>query len=179
MIFITGNQNKAREVEMMIGRKIEFQSIDLPEIQALHVSDVVRDKAQRAYDVVQKPVLVEDSGIVINSWNGLPGACTKWFMKSVGSEGITKMIGDQDRTAQAMTIFDYYDGTNHIICEGVVNGTIAQIPLGENGFGWDDIFIPEGQSKTFAQMSNQEKNEISMRKIAIDKLKTCLKSLSH
>lgn len=170
MIFITGNEGKIRELESILGQKIESQVIDLPEIQALHVKDVVRDKAQRAFKIINKPVLVEDSGIIVHSWNGLPGACTKWFMKSVGSAGIVKMLGN-DRRAQATTIFDYFDGSQHIICEGTIEGTLSQEPRGDNGFGWDDIFIPHMSDKTFAQMTQSEKNTISMRRIAIEKLK--------
>lgn len=171
MIFVTGNENKVKEVESMLNIKIKHQAIDLPEIQALDVEDVVKDKAIRAFDIIKKPVLIEDTGIVIISWNGLPGACTKWFMKSVGSDGIVKMLGE-NRKAKAITIFDYYDGIDHIICEGVIYGKISKIPVGDNGFGWDNVFIPNNYDKTFAQMSQEEKNTVSMRRIAIENLKS-------
>ena len=81
------------------------------------------------------------------------------------------MKGIPDKRAFAISTICYYDGEKMAIFEGRVNGTIPNDPQGENGFGWDFIFIPDGNSQTFSQMGMGEKNKISMRKIALEKLR--------
>ena len=84
--FITSNDNKAREVEAILGMKVEKVDIELPEIQALDVEDVVIDKAKGAYEAVKRVLVVEDTGLYISSLNGFPGALAKWVLKTLGRE---------------------------------------------------------------------------------------------
>ena len=171
--FVTGNPNKVREAGEILGLALKSVQVDgIFEIQTPDLNEVVRHKAQQAYSALQCPVMVEDSGLVFHAWNGLPGALVKWFEETVGCQGMLKMVKDfNDRSATAICCFAVYDGETMQIARGEVKGTIADSIRGKNGFGWDVIFIPEGHERTYGEMSSQEKNAISHRKRALDKLK--------
>ena len=94
-LFVTSNHNKAREAAEILGVELRSIALDLPELQDLDVAQVAAAKAAAAREALNapdSPILVEDSGFVIDAWNGLPGALTKWFLASVGNEGILRMI---------------------------------------------------------------------------------------
>jgi inosine triphosphate pyrophosphatase len=168
--FVSGNAGKLREICAILGKEISSKDVDLPEIQAIEVSEVVKDKAARAYDELQSPVLIEDTGVYVNSWNGFPGALIKWSMKSMGCEGIYQSLKNlNDTTCYAETIYCLYDGVDFHIFSGKINGKIVA-PRGENGFGWDPIFEVGGTGKTFAEMDDAEKNSLSMRAMALKKM---------
>ncbi len=171
--FVTGNPDKAREVGEILNRTLTPVSVpNLFEIQTPDLDAVARHKARQAYAALQRPVMVEDSGLVFHAWNGLPGALVKWFEETVGCHGMLKMVKDfSDRAATAICCVAIYDGQNMRLARGEVTGTLAEKIRGENGFGWDAIFIPEGHERTYGEMSPQEKNAISHRKKALDKLK--------
>ena len=172
-VFVTTNEHKRREAQAILGVELEgasFGGRDLPEIQALDVAEVAAEKALRAYGSLgapEHPVLVEDSGLVIRAWNGLPGALTKWFVSCVGNEGILRMLCGQDRSALAVCAVAVagVDGQVRVF-RGEVAGTLAPEPRGASGFGWDPIFIPEGSELTYAQMGDA-KNEDSHRARAL------------
>jgi XTP/dITP diphosphohydrolase len=175
--FVTGNPNKAREVGEILNFPLEFVKISgLFEIQSPDLDVVVQHKAQQAYESLQSPVMVEDSGLLFHAWNGLPGALVKWFEETVGCNGMLKMMeGFIDRGATAMCCFAVYDGNNMKIARGQVNGTLSNSMRGKNGFGWDVIFIPEGYGQTYGELSPMKKNTISHRKRALVELKQVLK----
>ncbi|HOI59934.1 MAG TPA: RdgB/HAM1 family non-canonical purine NTP pyrophosphatase [Candidatus Pacearchaeota archaeon] len=170
MILITGNENKVKEFEEILGFKISHRSLDLEEIQGVDVEEISKYKAKKAYEVVKEPVVVEDIGLFFNELNGLPGALIKWFEKRLSYEQICNLI-KEDRKAIAKIVVSYFDGKELKQFIGEVQGEIALSPRGENGFGWDKIFIPQGYDKTFAEMNTNEKHNISMRKIALEKLR--------
>ncbi|MBL8149414.1 MAG: RdgB/HAM1 family non-canonical purine NTP pyrophosphatase [Blastocatellia bacterium] len=175
LYFLTGNSNKVREAQEILGIEIEQVAIDLDEPQTVEVESVIDYKARQAYSKLQHPVIVEDTGLSLNAWNGLPGALIKWFLERIGNEGLIKMLQPfDDRSAKAVTIVGFFDGSRLVVARGEVSGTISTEVLGENGFGWDKIFIPEGYNRTFAQMDKEEKNLISMRRRAFDQLKQLL-----
>jgi len=174
LYFVTSNENKLREAENILQLKIQKIDLDIPEIQTLDVEEVVKDKACKAFEAVKKPVLVEDTGIYIKSWNGFPGALIKWVLKTIGNHGICRMLQNPDRTAKAKTSVCIYNGKDFEIFSGEVEGKIAEEPKGASGFGWDPIFRPDGYDKTFAEIPKEEKNKISMRKIALMKMKEYL-----
>lgn len=171
VLFVTGNKNKMREFERILNNiKMEQLQLDIPEIQSIEVEEVVKFKAEYAYKKVNLPVIVEDSGLYIETWNGLPGALIKWFESAVKSDGLCRMMKNEvDRSATAKCCIDFYDGKHNIFL-GAIDGKISDKPKGENGFGWDNIFIPQKYRKTFAEMSSKEKDGVSHRKIALDKL---------
>jgi len=171
--FVTGNKNKLREAREILD--IEIESADageLDELQTISVEEVIRHKAEEASKKIQSPFLVEDSGLVFDAWNGMPGALVKWFEKSVGNEGILKMLSsEKNRKATAQCFIAFHDGTSLQIVKGEINGHISETVRGNSGFGWDQIFMPEGHERTFAEMSPEEKNSMSHRKRAFENLK--------
>jgi XTP/dITP diphosphohydrolase len=164
--FVTTNEHKRREVEKILGVELERAAPDVPEVQTLDFAEVATHKARSAYDALgkpQRPVIVEDSGLVIGAWNGLPGALTKWFLASVGYEGLLEMLCEEDRRARAVCAVAVVGGGEEVrVFEGGVRGEISPEPRGEGGFGWDPIFVPEGSELTYAQMGDA-KNEDSHR----------------
>ena len=174
-LFVSSNAGKAREVAAILGYPLERLEADVPEIQALDVSEVVREKATAAYALAGRPVLVEDTGLYITSLNGLPGALVKWFLATVGPAGICAMLPPgAPRTAIARTAVALHDGREVIVLTGEVPGQITTSPRGANGFGWDPIFQPDGASGTFAELTQEEKNRYSMRRAALEQVRGLL-----
>lgn len=172
-LFATNNENKVREVSAVLGETIEQVSVELFEPQGIWVEDIVCEKAKDAFRQVGKPVLVEDTGLECAAWNGLPGALVKWFLDTVSNEGILNMLaGETNRTAVAKTAMCFFDGKKPHIFVGEISGTIPETVRGTAGFGWDPIFIPAGHSKSFAEMTPEEKNTLSMRTLALKQMKT-------
>lgn len=170
--FATTNTNKLQEISDILGFPLEQISLDLLEPQGLDVREVVTTKAKDAYERTGKAVLVEDTGLAIVAWNGLPGALIKWFMETVGNEGILRMLtAETNRRATATTAVGFYDGTTMHLFVGELSGTVPHEQKGESSFGWDPIFVPNGHTKSFAEMTKEEKNTVSMRKIAVMKMR--------
>lgn len=164
---ITGNDGKLKEFERLLGVDIEKCKMDLPEVQSTDVSEVVKTKVQFAYQQLGSPCFVDDTGLTIRQWNNLPGALIKWFIDNVGNYGILKMLSPFDsKEAFVTTAIGYCDENGVKVFTGEVVGKISDQPLGNNGFGYDEIFIPEGSGKTFAEMSDAEKDLFSMRSLA-------------
>ncbi|MEI7645306.1 MAG: non-canonical purine NTP pyrophosphatase [Chloroflexales bacterium] len=138
-------------------------------MQAVDVEEVVEFKVRKAFDVLKKPVMIEDTGLYVRSWNGLPGALIKWFVTYMHEPGICQMLNNfPDRSAWAKTAVGTYDGVSEpVIFVGRVDGRIALAPAGDHGFGWDKIFIPNGSERTFGEMSSEEKDYYSMRRSAL------------
>ncbi len=155
--FVTSNHNKAREAAEILGLELHTIDLDLPEPQALDVADVAAAKAAAARNALGSPdypILVEDSGLVFTAWNGLPGALTKWFLGSVGNEGLLKMLsayGERSARAVCAVAIATVDRSVRTFT-GEVEGSISLEPRGSGGFGWDPIFIPEGHEKTYAEL---------------------------
>jgi XTP/dITP diphosphohydrolase len=171
--FVTGNEDKAREARRILGIEIErVEPERVVEIQTVDVSELIFHKIGQVYRQLKCPVMVEDSGLIFTAWNGLPGALVKWFEKTVACDGLARMLdGFTDRSAIAVCVAALHDGEKVQVGRGEVRGTIAPAPRGTNGFGWDTIFIPAGHDRTFAEMTAEEKDAISHRKLALDQLK--------
>lgn len=155
--FITGNQNKADYLARYLGFPVRHQKIDLDEIQSLDLKKIVDHKARQAYDVVKAPVLVEDVALEFSALGRFPGTFIKFLVDEVPFETICRMLdGLLSRDAVAKCVFAYYDGGEMKLFEGSLNGVIAENPSGENGFGWDKIFIPEGYTVTRAELNEED-----------------------
>ena len=172
-IFVTTNEHKRREVQEILGVALERADLDLPEIQPN--DKVATEKARAARETLRDPalpVLVEDSGLMVEAWGGFPGALTKWLMSSVGNEGLLRMLGpDQDRSAKAVCVVALAQTDGNVrTFRGEVPGIVAQKPRGSGGFGYDPIFVPEGSSLTYAEMG-EDKNADSHRARAFEALR--------
>ena len=177
ILFVTRNENKLKEAREILGSSFMVDSVDLDlfEIQAIDGQKVVESKIKEAYQKIGQPLIVEDNQLYFKAWNGLPGALIHWFLEAVGCEGICKMMQDEkDRRVEAVVVIGYYNGTELEFFKGSIAGTISMEPRGEFKFGWDPIFIPKGYDQTFGEMGIEEKNKISMRRMALELLKTKL-----
>ena len=168
--FVTSNENKLKEAEAILKRRINQINLEID------VEKVVKDKARKAFKIIKKPVLVEDTAFCIEAWNNFPGALIKWMLKTIGNKGICKLQKEKNRNIIVKTCYCLYNGKKFNIFIGELKGKIPLEPKGKTGFGWDPIFVPDGHKKSFAEMSREEKNQISMRKIALEKLRKFLKS---
>ena len=175
LYFITGNQNKLKEAKAILP-EIEGLDIELTEIQSLDPHEIIKHKLEEARKKHEGTFIVEDTSLYVECLNGLPGPLIKWFMKSIGNEGICKIIKDFDnKKASAKCLIGFFHDKNIEYFEGSINGNIVA-PQG-TGFGWDPIFLPDNHEKTFAEMGLDEKNKISHRKLAFEKLKEHLSKL--
>lgn len=169
--FITSNLSKADQLARYFHKPVLHKKIDLVEIQSLDVRKIVEHKAKEAYNQIGTPVLVEDVALTFHALGKLPGPFIKWFLADLKNEGLCKLLdGYQDRSATALVCFGLYDGHELKIFEGEREGVIAASPRGETSFGWNPIFIPDGYTKTWAEMDMEEQNETSMRRLALEKL---------
>lgn len=160
-VFITGNQNKADYLSQMLGIQLEHHKVDLDEIQSTSLDEIVTHKVKQAYELVKKPVLVEDVALSFEALGGLPGPFVKFFVDA--EDGLEKMCrmcdGLQNRNARAECVFGYYDGERLELLRGGLGGVVADHPRGDGGYGWDRIFCPEGyDGRTRAEL-NEEENE--------------------
>ncbi len=171
--FVTRNKGKFREVETLAkqyGIIVEQLEIDKLEIQADDIRDVALYAARYVFEKIgrNKNIVVEDAGLFINALRGFPGPYSSYVYKTIGINGILKLMDNiKDRSAffKAVVVFESPQFGEKVF-EGIVHGKIALKAKGSMGFGFDPIFIPEGSTKTFAEMSIEEKNKFSHRAIA-------------
>ncbi|NCT55946.1 non-canonical purine NTP pyrophosphatase [bacterium] len=170
LLFITGNSGKFQEIKKLLP-SVEQLDIDLSEIQHLDSQTVLKAKLLEAQNHTSDPFIVEDTSFTLTGMGGLPGPLSKWFLKSIGNAGIVKLSKTFGAEAVAKSIIGFSDENKNIsFYEGVLKGEIVE-DKGQvsAGFGWDPIFKPNGHNKTLGEMSQDEKNLISMRKIAVEK----------
>ncbi len=174
--FVTGNEKKFREASKLIP-ELEQLNIDLPEIQSIDSKEVIGAKLHEAFKHHSGPFIVDDIAVHMDCLNGLPGPLIKWFLKTMGNEKIYEIaekLGDCKTTA-VCSIGYAKDKDNISFFEGKITGKLVTSKI--DGFGWDTIFQPDGFDKTFSEMSIDEKNKISMRGLAISKLKDFLQNI--
>jgi len=174
LYFITENKNKFEEVKSVIP-DIEHLDMELPEIQEMDPKKIIEAKLKEALNHKAGEFIVEDTGLYLKCLKGLPGPLVKWFLKTIGLDGlaqITKKLGSN--RAEAKTIIGYAKNHEEIyFFEGSVAGQIVS-PRGKSNFGWDPIFQPDGHSQTFAEMAPKERQSLKMRRVAALKLKEFL-----
>ncbi|MEO8691776.1 MAG: non-canonical purine NTP pyrophosphatase [Candidatus Saccharimonas sp.] len=168
IFLVTGNANKLEEWRRQLPPDIEIESVDvdLVEIQSMDSEEIVADKARRAYEATGKPVVVEDVSAGLVKLGGLPGPFVKFFIKTLGSGALFVLAGTESEPAIVSCTVAYYDGHDLLTVRGDVKGTVVE-SRGDNGFGFDKTFVPEGQSLTYAEMSEEQKDSVSHRSVAI------------
>ena len=162
LFFASSNIHKFQEAKKILeGFKINlgFFKCDLQEIQSNSLLDIAQNKAEQAFKKCKKPVIVEDDGIFIDSLNGFPGPYSSYVFKTIGNNGILKLV-KQNRKAKFVSVISFHDKKNYHSFESRLNGLISKKITGI-GWGYDPIFIPAKLQKTFAQLEN--KNKISHR----------------
>jgi len=175
---VTGNAGKVRELKGMTMGKLDFvmHDLDIDEIQSLDLEKIVKNKAHQAYQQIKSPVIVDDVSAGLSSLNGLPGPFIKFFNKEIGSDSLYKLSKSENEEVTISCIAAYYDGKDFILGNGTIKGKVVS-PRGENGFGFDSVVIPDGQNRTMAEMSEEEKMQVSHRGNAFRSLLKQLKTL--
>ncbi len=186
LVFATNNAHKLEEVQAIIGNKFNLQSLtdigchdDIPETGV-----TFHENAQQKTDYLVERFAVDcfgdDSGLEIDSLNGEPGVYSARYSGSRDMVQnidlvLARMDGVSSRTARFKTVISLFLEGKQYFFEGAIEGQIIEECRGDGGFGYDPIFIPDGYSRTFAEMSGAEKNLISHRSIAVSKMAEFLK----
>jgi non-canonical purine NTP pyrophosphatase (RdgB/HAM1 family) len=163
-VLVSGNRGKIAEARRVVGEGLEAVEVDLPEIQSLSFREVVEEKAAEAWRRLGRPLVVEEAGLELAALNGFPGPLVKWMLDAVGAEGIARTaaaLGDVRATARCLLL--YRDAYRTVLAEGSTAGTLVLPLRGERGFGWDPAFLPDGESRTFAELAGPEKDAVSHR----------------
>lgn len=182
IVMATNNQGKLKEVREIL-KDYEILSLkDLAcDIEVEEDQDTFEGnsfkKAREISKLLKMPCIADDSGLCIEELNGFPGVLTARFLGEDASQEernnylINKLEGKENRKATVVTVMTYVNEEKgqELIARGEVNGNIAKEKRGDNGFGFDEIFEIEN-GKTLAELTSEEKNEISSRKIALQKL---------
>ena len=177
-VLVTANPGKLDEARRLCGRRLDWSPVDLPEIQSLDLKAVLRAKASAAWDAVGRPLLVEETGLELAALNGFPGPLVKWMLAAVGASGIARValaLGDASAAARCALL--YFDGEHQWIAEGSTPGELVLPARGDRGFGWDPVFQPEGESRTYAEMEPAEKDRVSHRAAAWRRLVVLLETV--
>ncbi|MBA3724796.1 MAG: non-canonical purine NTP pyrophosphatase [Candidatus Levybacteria bacterium] len=176
--FISSNEAKVKEAQLILGFPVEVTSLDLLEIQGNDIVEIVRAKALEAFKQINEPVIVDDVGFYISAWNGFPGPLVKWLLKSGGSALILKMLlNETDRKAEFVSAIGFHDGNEIHTFIGKVSGTIAHQPRStRKAPELETIFVPDGYKKTYAEMTLEEKSQLSHRKKSLELLKNHLQT---
>ncbi|MBD3157681.1 MAG: XTP/dITP diphosphatase [Candidatus Lokiarchaeota archaeon] len=173
LILVTQNKHKLKELTPLFERydvNFETSPIEKTEVRSQSVEIIAKKAAQIAYDSLNRPVVLDDTGFYIEHLDGFPGAYAAYVLDTIGTAGILKLMEDAtDRTARFITGVGYCDSHQCRTFEGVMEGQIGYEEAGGGGFGYDPIFKPEGFEKTYAELAFSEKVEISHRTRAFKK----------
>ena len=174
--FATRNFYKFEEVSEIARRYgIELERCNIPklEIQGDDLVEIVLKSAVFTYLFTSQPVLVEDAGLFIKALNGFPGPYSSYVYKTIGLSGVLKLLENtENREACFKSAAALAHSKGVITGEGEVCGYITKSPRGTRGFGFDPIFTPQGETRTFAEMSVEEKNKYSHRAKSVTKVFT-------
>lgn len=191
LIFATNNEHKVVEVRSVIGSSFEILTlkeagidVDIPEpFDTLEQN--ASNKSKSIFELTKLNCFSEDTGLFVDALNGEPGVKSARYAGEDRSfedniiKLLAKLADNKNRKARFRTIISLLLNKEEIFFEGICEGTIRESNKGEKGFGYDPIFVPEGSSRTFAEMSLEEKNKYSHRRKAMDKLIEFLKSLNN
>ena len=168
--FVSSNKNKYQEIKSILknfGIKVGFLNMNLEEIQSDSLEKIAYHKVKIAFAKCKKPVIIEDDGFFIDYLNGFPGPFSSYVFKTIGNDGILRLIVKSNRKARFQSLIAYCDKNTSVkIFKAKVFGRVSIRKHGK-GWGYDPIFIPSGTNKTYAQLSS--KNELSHRYKALKK----------
>lgn len=145
---------------------MEHVPLEIPEYRNDEIGPIASEKARYAYEVLERPLIVDDTGFMVDALSGFPGPYAAYVYRTLGNGGILRLLeGTADRRAHFVTVIAYADADGIRLFEGCLEGSITTAPRGDEGFGYDPIF--EIGDLTLAQMSLEEKNRISHRSRAL------------
>jgi len=182
LLFASQNRHKIEEIKPLLPSSIELQSLtevnyfdEIPETSPTLAGNALQ-KAQFIFNKFQMPCFADDTGLEIDALDGRPGVYSARYAgeNKSADDNIQKILGElqgiENRSAAFKTVIALVGLTDKpLLFEGIVKGSITNDKQGANGFGYDPVFMPEGYSITFAQMSLDEKNKLSHRSKAVKK----------
>jgi XTP/dITP diphosphohydrolase len=186
LVFATNNQYKTQEVRNLLSSKYKVLNLtdigcttDIPETGSTFAENASL-KSKYVVDHYHIDCFADDSGLEIEALNQEPGIFSARYSGVRDDQTnlklvLQKMEGQTNRKARFRTVISLMRGADNFLFEGIVNGRINDNPTGKQGFGYDPIFVPDGYEQTFAEMSMEQKNLISHRALAMNKLITFLK----
>lgn len=189
IVFATNNKHKLEEIKDILGKDFEIVSLaeigcheDIPET-GLTLEENARQKSTYIVEHYNHDCFADDTGLEVDALNGEPGVHSARYAEGTDHDSeanmhklLSKMANVKDRTARFRTVISLIiNGVEHQF-EGRVEGRIATEKHGTEGFGYDPIFIPEGYDKSFAELGEEVKNQISHRARAVKKLAEYLSS---
>jgi XTP/dITP diphosphohydrolase len=182
LVLATQNAGKIKELQELLGSQFEvcglpdyLMQTDIPETCSTLEGNAL-EKAQYVFDRIGGVVVADDTGLEVRCLNGRPGVLSARYAGPAKDEeaNMAKLLkelgGTEDRHARFRTAMTLVSNDHTFTVEGIAAGVIAEAASGEGGFGYDPVFIPSGSIKTFAEMSAREKNAISHRGKAVQKL---------
>ena len=182
LIFATNNRNKVAEIQSLVGANFTIIplkeagiDIDIPEPHDQLEANAL-EKATTIFNMTNQNCFSEDTGLEIEALNGAPGVKSARYAGENSNPKanidlvLSKMTSIENRTAQFRTVICLIWENQTYYFEGICKGQILSNMQGENGFGYDPIFVPDGASKSFANMTMEEKNQFSHRKKAVAQL---------
>ncbi len=179
--FVTSNSHKYEEISHYLqerGYQCRWVRMKYEEIQADTTEEVSMASLNALENLIDGPFFLEDTGLYIKSLNGFPGPYSSYVMKSIGNEGILKLLDGMPRDATFITVVSFRDQRGKHQFRGECKGGISMEMRGKSGFGYDPIFIPDGEKKTYAEMTLEEKNRNSHRIRAMESFLSYLQEKS-
>lgn len=187
LVFATNNRHKLQEVRDIVGNRVEVLSLsdidcydDIPETaDTLQGNALI--KARHIFEKYGLDCFADDTGLEVEALGGAPGVYSaRYAGEECDSEAnmqklLHNMAGETNRNAQFRTVIALIVNGSEVLFNGIVKGSIATGKMGDSGFGYDPVFIPEGYNESFAQMSGEMKNSISHRFRATEQLGNYLK----
>jgi XTP/dITP diphosphohydrolase len=182
LIFATHNKNKLKEVRDLMPNHLQLLSLD-----ELNIFDEIEEtdstiegnallKAQAIYKLTGQNCFADDSGLLVDALDGAPGVYSARYAGEQKSNEanmeklLSELANKENRNAHFKTVIALIIDGKEFLFEGTINGKIISEKKGNDGFGYDPIFLPDGYSETFAQMNSETKNAISHRGIALKKM---------
>lgn len=189
LLFASNNRHKAEEINSILGEQFQIITlaeagivIDIPEPHDTIAANAA-EKSSVIYQLTGKNCFGEDTGLEVEALGGAPGVKSARFAgeKATALDNMTKlqelMKGQNHRKARFVTVISLRLNGEHHLFSGMCSGTLAEVPAGKDGFGYDPLFIPDGSKQSFAEMSMDEKNKFSHRKKAVQAMITFLQQV--
>lgn len=189
LVFATNNAHKLEEVAAILGDQVELLSLndigcqtDIPETAETLEGNALL-KSSYIYKNYHLDCFADDTGLEVKALNGAPGVYSARYAEGEGHDAQANMLkllheldGKENRKAQFRTAISLILDGKEYLFEGVIKGEIIKEKRGDSGFGYDPVFMPEGYDRTFAELGNDIKNQISHRALAVQKLCEFLQS---
>ena len=190
LVFATNNAHKLEEVVAILGDQVELLSLndigcqaDIPETAETLEGNALL-KSSYIYKNYHLDCFADDTGLEVETLNGAPGVYSARYAGGEGHDAQANMLkllheldGKENRKAQFRTAISLILDGKEYLFEGVIKGEIIKEKRGDSGFGYDPVFVPEGYDRTFAELGNEIKNQISHRALAVNKLCEFLRSI--